>query len=239
MMRIEDSIIFEDEHIVVLNKPAGILTIPDREGKDPSLKGMLKHKYGNIFTVHRLDRETSGIVVFAKHEESHKVLSQQFEGRDIEKYYQGIVMGKPMNTEGSIDAPLMDHPVKKGMMVANRKGKPSLTDYTVLESFKSFSWMQFRIHTGRMHQIRVHMKEIGHPLACDELYGDGKPIFISTIKRNYNLSKDMLEERPILNRLALHSWKLKFRLYEKTYELEAEPPKDIRALLQQLKKNKK
>jgi len=237
-MKIEDHIIHEDEHIVVINKPAGLLTIPDREGKELSLKGLLKNKYGDIFTVHRLDRDTSGIVVFARHEKSHKILSQLFEGREVEKYYQGIVIGKPMNAEGSIETPIMEHPAKRGMMVTNRRGKASHTDYLVLESFKSFSWMQFRIHTGRTHQIRVHMKDIGHPIVCDELYGDGKPVYISTIKRNYNLSKDSLEERPILNRLGLHSWKLKFDLFDKNYELEAEAPKDIRALLQQLRKNK-
>jgi 23S rRNA pseudouridine955/2504/2580 synthase/23S rRNA pseudouridine1911/1915/1917 synthase len=83
------------------------------------------------------------------------------------------------------------------------------------------------------------MKEIGHPIVCDELYGDAKPIYISSIKKNYNLSKEVLEERPILNRLGLHSWKLKFILKGQVYELEAQPPKDIRAVLQQLRKYSK
>jgi 23S rRNA pseudouridine1911/1915/1917 synthase len=237
-MRIDDLIITEDEHLVAINKPAGLLTIPAREGTEISLKGLLKQKYGNILTVHRLDKETSGLVVFAKQEEAHKQLSQLFEGRDVEKFYQGLVIGKPTNAEGSIEGAIMEHPVRKGMMVINRKGKPSHTDYKVLESFKAFSWMEFQIHTGRTHQIRVHMKDIGHPIVCDELYGDGKPILISNIKRNYKLSKDELEERPILNRLGLHSWKLRFKLYDKEYALEAEVPKDLRALLQQLRKNK-
>jgi 23S rRNA pseudouridine955/2504/2580 synthase/23S rRNA pseudouridine1911/1915/1917 synthase len=237
-MRLDDLIVAEDDHLVAINKPAGLLTIPAREGSEISLKNLLQHKYGNIFTVHRLDKETSGLVVFAKHEVSHKLLSQLFEGRDVEKYYHGLVIGKPVNEEGSIEGAIMEHPAKRGMMVINRKGKPSHTDYKVLETFKAFSWMQFQIHTGRTHQIRVHMKDIGHPIVCDELYGDGKPILISSIKRNYKLSKEELEERPILNRLGLHSWKLRFKLYEKEYELEAEVPKDLRALLQQLRKNK-
>ena len=236
-MRIDEYILAEDEHLVIINKPAGLLSIPDRMGKEISLKSILLHKYDNIYTVHRLDKETSGIIVFAKQEASHKHLSQLFEGREVEKFYQGLVIGKPMEAAGSIEAPIMEHPVKKGMMVTNRKGKPSHTDYKVLETFKAFSWLQFQIHTGRTHQIRVHMKEIGHPIVCDELYGDGKPILISSIKKKYNLSKDAEEERPILSRLGLHSSQLRFTLHKKLYDFAAEPPKDLRALLQQLRKN--
>ena len=132
---------------------------------------------------------------------------------------------------------IMEHPVKRGTMVINKKGKASITDYEVLESFRFFSWMKFQIHTGRTHQIRVHMQSLGHPIVCDEIYGDGKPVFLSSLKKNYHLSKNEEAERPILSRLALHSWKLKFILKEKEYDLEAELPKDLRALLQQLRKN--
>lgn len=235
-MKINDHIIFEDEQLVAVNKPAGMLSIQDRAG-NPALKNFLQDKYGDIFTVHRLDKDTSGAIVFAKNEAAHRQLSQLFEGRDIAKYYVGLVLGKPPKTSGTMDIGLMEHPIRKGMMTANRKGKPSITDYEVLESFKQFTWMQYRIHTGRMHQIRVHMKELGTPLVCDELYGDGKPILLSNIKNKYNLSKEELEERPILARLALHSFRLSFNLMGKPYDLEAEPPKDIRALLQQLRKH--
>jgi 23S rRNA pseudouridine955/2504/2580 synthase/23S rRNA pseudouridine1911/1915/1917 synthase len=129
--------------------------------------------------------------------------------------------------------------VKKGLMTVYRKGKESITEYEVLDNFKLYSWMQFHILTGRTHQIRVHMKHLGHPIVCDELYGDGKPVFISSIKRKkFNLSKSEEEERPILCRLALHASKLKFELNGMTYDLEAELPKDLRALLQQLRKHK-
>lgn len=237
MIKTDEHIILTHEHFVAINKPPGLLTIPDREGKEPALKALLKQKFGEIFTVHRLDRETSGIVVFARNEAAHKQLSQLFESRDVEKKYLGLVLGKPVLQGGSIDAPIAEHPVKKGVMVVNKKGKASLTDYEVLESFRFFSWMQFQIHTGRTHQIRVHMKHLGHPIVCDDVYGDGKPILISSIKKNYKLSRSEEEERPILSRLALHSWQLKFTLNGETFSLEAELPKDLKALLQQLRKH--
>ncbi len=232
-------IIFENDSFVVLNKPAGLLSIPDREQTQTSLKDILIAKYGSIFTVHRLDKETSGIILFAKNETAHKYYSRLFEERKTEKYYMGLVLGSPAAKKGTIDAPISEHSLQKGLMVVHRNGKPSVTDYEVIEEHRSFSLLQFQLHTGRTHQIRVHCKNIGHPLACDELYGDGKPILLSSIKRKYKLSKHDEEERPMLNRLALHSYRLKFTdLDGKVFDLNAELPKDIRALLQQLKKNK-
>lgn len=236
-MDLKKYIISDNEDFVVINKPPGLLTIPDREGKEPSLKEWLKQKFGEIFTVHRLDRETSGVVVFAKNQAMHKELSRIFEERDVAKYYLGLVMGKPAVPEGTIEAGIMEHPGKKGVMAINKKGKPSITEYEVLENFRYFSWMQFRIHTGRTHQIRVHMKHLGHPIVCDPLYGDGKPVLLSSIKHRYNLSKTEVEERPIVSRLALHSWKLAFTVMQQSFAFEAEIPKDLRALLQQLRKN--
>jgi 23S rRNA pseudouridine955/2504/2580 synthase/23S rRNA pseudouridine1911/1915/1917 synthase len=230
-------IIYENDFFIALNKPSGLLSVPDRMQSEPSLKDMLLQRYGNIYTVHRLDKGTSGIIIFAKDEKTHKQLSQLFEERSVEKFYVGLVNGSPMNQEGSIDAPIMMHPADNGTMLISPKGKPSLTDYKVVEQFKFYSWMQFQIHTGRTHQIRVHMKHIGHSIVCDELYGDGKPILLSFIKKKFNLSKKEDEERPLLNRLALHSWKLIFSFNNEKFALEAEPPKDLRATLQQLRKH--
>ncbi len=238
-MNLKEWTVFEDENLIALNKPSGLLSIPDREGKDISLKKLLIEKYGHIFTVHRLDRDTSGLIIFAKTEEAHKHLSQQFEERKTEKIYQGMVLGSIATQKATINAPIAEHPVKKGLMTVYRKGKEAITDYEVLEDFKIFSWVQFQIHTGRTHQIRVHAKHLGHPIVCDELYGDGKPILLSSLKHKFKLSKNELEERPILNRLALHAVSLQFiNSNGATLNLEASLPKDLKALLQQLKKLK-
>lgn len=232
-------VISETDHYVALNKPSGLLSIPDREGKELSLKNQLIEKYGKIFTVHRLDRDTSGLILFAKTEEAHKHFSAQFENRETKKIYHGLVIGTPP-AEGSVDAAIMEHPGKKGTMVINRRGKEALTDYVTVEEFGVYSWMQFRIHTGRTHQIRIHMKNIGHPIVCDTLYGDGKPLLLSSLKSKFKLSKDVLEERPIMNRLALHAFQLELRdLSGELLSLEAALPKDLRATLQQLEKWKK
>ena len=123
MFKLSDSIIFQNEDFIAINKPSGLLTIPDREGKDTSLKSQLKEKFGDIFTVHRLDRDTSGIVVFAFNETMHKHLSQQFEARETKKIYNGLVLGRPIEEEGVIDEPIAEHPVKKRFDDRVAKGK--------------------------------------------------------------------------------------------------------------------
>jgi 23S rRNA pseudouridine955/2504/2580 synthase/23S rRNA pseudouridine1911/1915/1917 synthase len=200
----------------------------------------LNHQYGKIFIVHRLDRDTSGLILFAKNETTHKYLSQLFEQRNIEKKYLGIVRGSMREKNGSINEPIAEHPVKKGMMIISKKGKPSLTNYEVLEDYGIYSLVEFEIQSGRTHQIRVHLKSIGHPIICDEIYGDGKPILLSSFKKKYKLSDNELEERPLISRLALHSASLRFTdIRGEQFFLEAPLPKDMKALLQQLRKNRK
>jgi 23S rRNA pseudouridine1911/1915/1917 synthase len=230
-------IIFEQDDFIAINKPAGMLSIPDRTQSAESLKDILQKKYPQVFTVHRLDKDTSGVIVFARNEQMHQYLSTAFEERMVEKYYAGIVRGILAQKEGRIDAPITEHPAKNGKMVVFKKGKPSVTDYKVIEEFGIFSLLEFQIHTGRTHQIRVHMQHIGHSIACDETYGNGQPIFISSLKRNFKLSKDEEEERPILRRLGLHAQRLSFTDQKgMLHNLEAPLPKDLKALLQQLRK---
>jgi 23S rRNA pseudouridine1911/1915/1917 synthase len=229
-------ILFEDDHVVAISKPSGLLSIPDREGKEISLKNILQQKRGEIFIVHRLDRLTSGVIVFAKDAESHRNLCQLFEERQTEKIYFGLAHGSVLPLSGKIEAPMMQHPSGNSKMIIHEKGKPSLTEYEVVEAFKLFSWVKFRIHTGRTHQVRVHAQHIGHSIVCDELYGSAQPLYLSTLKRNYHLSKKEDAERPILSRLALHAASLGFRLNETEYFFESPLPKDLRAVLQQLRK---
>lgn len=121
--------------------------------------------------------------------------------------------------------------------MVSAKGKSSVTEYKVLEQFRSYAWMQFNILTGRTHQIRVHMQHTGHPVACDDLYGTNTSILLSSFKKKFKLSKNEEEEKPILNRLALHASELSLAdINNNPLRFEAELPKDLKALLQQLRK---
>ena len=230
-------ILFENEFFIALDKPAGLLSVPDRLQSTPSLKDLLIEKYKEIFTVHRLDRETSGVIMYAKTAEIHQFLSVIFQERQVEKTYTGIVHGVPAVEKGIIELSMQEHPAKNGTMIIHRKGKAASTGYEVLENFGRYALVKFDLYTGRTHQIRVHMKESGHPVLCDPLYGDGKPFLVSSLKKNYNHS-GFEEEKPILSRLALHASRLSFQDPSgNQFSFEAEMPKDMRALLSQMRKN--
>ena len=237
-MQLSSYILNETDHWIALNKPSGLLAVPDRLGKEPSLKMFLREKYGAIWVVHRLDRETSGVILFAKDETTHQLLSRQFEERQTEKIYTGLVLGTPMQTPGSITNPIAEHPAADGRMMTHAKGKPSHTDYRVIEVLRPYTWMEFAILTGRTHQIRVHMQALGHPLVSDPLYGDGKPVLVSSFRKKYKLTKKAEEEKPILGRLALHAKRLSFfDTSGKKQTVEAPLPKDLSATLAQLRKS--
>lgn len=239
-MKISEILVFENDDFIILDKPSGLLSIPDRKGKEVSLKKMLQENYDRVFTIHRLDKGTSGLIMFAKNELAHKYFSRQFENRQTIKIYLGLIVGSLANKKSTLDSPISEHPSKKGLMVINRKGKESVTDYEVLEDYGIYSWVRFQIYTGRTHQIRVHMKDAGHPIVCDELYGNGKPILLSSFKHNFKLSKNEEEERPILNRLGLHAYQLKFADADnRQFEFEAPVPRDLIATRQQLFKTRR
>ncbi|MEQ8707126.1 MAG: RluA family pseudouridine synthase [Phaeodactylibacter sp.] len=240
MPKYKPEIIYQDDELLVVNKPTGLLTLPDRFKPDekPNLKTQLDQAFGKVWTVHRLDRETSGLLVFALNEESHRSLSSQFQERTVEKTYLAILDGCPSEDQGTIDRPLGPNPAKPGQMMVVRKGKPSVTHFKVIEAFRQFALVSFQIETGRTHQIRVHAASIGHPLAVDAFYGRRENLYLSEIKRRgFQLGKTQ-EERPLLSRIALHSSQLSFThpTTQELLTLEAPLPKDLRAVLNQLRK---
>lgn len=231
-------IIVYDDDIVVVNKSSGVLSIPDRFDKTiPNLRVLLEEKFGRIWVVHRLDKETSGIMVFARNPESHKNLNQQFESQEVNKIYHAVVSGWILQDEFEIDIPLLTDPSNPSRTIPSARGKEALTLVRVLERFSIATLIECKLVTGRHHQIRVHCSAIGNPLLVDEIYGNNEAFFLSHIKRRYNLKKGE-EEKPIISRLTLHSYSLEFR-HPRTEELlsfTASYPKDFLALLSILRK---
>jgi 23S rRNA pseudouridine955/2504/2580 synthase/23S rRNA pseudouridine1911/1915/1917 synthase len=232
--------LYEDGDYIVLNKPARLLSIPDRfDASLPSVRALLEKELKQpVFVVHRLDRETSGVIAFAKNEAAHRHLSGLMERHEVGKFYAGLVLGTPQPEAARIETPIAPHPAIAGKMTVSKQGKVSVTDYRVVESWPLYALMQWQIHTGRTHQIRVHMSSMGHPIVCDTLYGDGKPFLLSSIKRKFRLGKNEEEERPLLSRLALHAYRISFRNADgREIAVEAPLPKDIAACVAQLRKH--
>ncbi len=232
-------LLHEDEHLLVANKPAGLLTIPDRFGNKISLLAALERKYGKVFVVHRLDRETSGVICFARNEAAHRHLSLQFEHHTADKFYLALLDGVLHHDEGEIDKPIGEHTAISGKMAVTNSGKPSLTFYRALERFKRFTLAEALIKTGRTHQIRVHFQSIGYPLAVDALYGRRESFLLSEIKgKSYKSGKYSDDERPLMDRTSLHSYRLRLDhpATSGRMEFKAELPKDFAAVLNQLRK---
>lgn len=227
----------EDEQLLVLDKPAHLLVLPDRFRPEiKNLFSILSEELGKVYVVHRIDKETSGLIVYAKTGEAHDALNEQFEHRMVENVYFGIVVGTPPAEMGRIDVPLLQSSKDAAIMkVSHRAGKEAVTEYRVLERFKGYAFLELRPRTGWMHQIRVHLQSIGLPLLADRAYGGGKPFLLSHIKPGY---RSVGEEVPLLDRTALHAFAISFdhpQSGERT-NLSAEMPKDMSSTLKYLRK---
>ena len=230
------TIITETDDYIVINKPAGLLSVPDRFDLTlPNIKHLVQRTYADAAPVHRLDKDTSGILLMAKHPDCHTILQQLFETRKVQKEYVAIVSGHVKNNTGLIQQPLVSHPSIRGKMHISNNGKPSETFYEVIESYPYHSFLRLRPKTGRTHQLRVHLAHVGHPIICDPVYGNGKPFYLSSVKKDYKRNKRSVE-RPLISRTALHACALTFSYGGKTITIDCEMPKDMRATSNQLRK---
>jgi len=240
-------ILFKDKNLLVINKPAGLLVIPDHwDPSLPNLIELLSLKYEPIQTndkqpvwvIHRIDKDTSGLVLFARNPDMHSALNQQFEKGKIEKKYLAVVRGIPQQSEGTIDLPIHQRPGKKFRMEIHKDGKPAVTEYRIIEKFRQFSLLEVTPKTGRTHQIRVHMVSLGCPLAVDAIYGSNKGIGIHHLKKIYVKEFEERERSLLINRLTLHARKINFidPFTDESRSFEAHPAKDFMALLKALRK---
>jgi 23S rRNA pseudouridine1911/1915/1917 synthase len=196
-----------DPHLLLVSKPSGMLSIPGRGQSAPSLSDLLRKEFPELFVVHRIDRETSGVVLFARNAEAHRMLSMQFQEKKVSKTYYALCAGQLWPEAGEISAPIGENPAKAGSQMVRADGKESLTRYQCTERWRFAGRVLFYPETGRTHQIRVHARHIGHPLLGDELYGQG-PVYLSSFKKAYKQTSE--DERPVLSRLALHAQSISF-----------------------------
>jgi len=230
-------LLYQDENYVIVSKPSGLLSIHDRYKADvANLKQILMDEYGEIYTVHRLDRDTSGTICFAKNAVAHKHLNMQFTNGEVRKIYYAFVSGRPPIEEGQIDVPILNDMKNSGKMLPHKEGKEALTYFRLLENYGNISLLECFPKTGRTHQIRVHCQYLGCPLLVDKLYHQKDAFYLSEVKRKYNYTK-FEEERPLVSRLTLHAKSLSFKNIDgSVLEVESELPKDLRALQKQLSK---
>jgi RluA family pseudouridine synthase len=237
-------VLFEDNDVIAFDKPSGLLIAPDRWDKSrENLMGLVHDKMGHgVANVHRIDADTSGIVLCAKTKPALDFISGQFQSKTVGKVYLALTTGVPPMETFTIDLVLKEDEAKPGRMcVVKKHGKASVTDCTVLERFPQpagrpgFAWLECRPQTGRTHQIRVHLAATGTPILNDPFYGNETRLLLSDLKRGY---KGRDDEKPLIARLALHAAGLTFThpaTREKT-TLVSPLPKDLEVALKYLRK---
>ncbi|MXV50546.1 RNA pseudouridine synthase [Pedobacter sp. HMF7647] len=236
--KFQDLILFEDDNVIVVNKPPFISSLDERSaqgaGGEINMLRLAKAYSSDAQVCHRLDKETSGCLIIAKNPEAYRSVSMQFERRKVKKIYNAVVDGTHVFNELLVDLPILNIG-NKNVSISRSEGKAAETWFNSLRYFKHYTLVECRPVTGRMHQIRIHLATQKASIAGDDMYG-GKPVFLSKIKRGYYLGKDQ-EELPIMKRFALHAKEVTFTLLDGTEKtITAGYPKDFETLLKQLER---
>ncbi len=232
----KDLILFEDDDIYVINKPAGISSLAEHTAPTLSLFDVMKAHNDKARLCHRLDKFTSGCMIISKNDEAYRLISIGFEKREIKKTYHAVVHGSSHFENEVVKVPL----VKKlnNTAIVARTGKDAETTFNTLESFKHFSLVECKPKTGRFHQIRVHLQYAGYPIVADETYG-GKIPYLSQVMNRYKNSSRR-DENPMMKRFALHAFQLNFAAPSgNKIEVTAPYPKDFNTLVKLVRKNDK
>jgi 23S rRNA pseudouridine1911/1915/1917 synthase len=225
-------VLYEDEHFLVLNKPPGMVVHPAGSVRSGTLVNALLHHCAGSLSgiggverpgiVHRLDKETSGLMVAAKTDRAHLALTGQFAGRTVDKRYRALVVGVVESDDGVVSKPIGRHPTDRKRMAVVEFGREAETAYRVLERFASHTHLEVELRTGRTHQIRVHFSSIGHPVLGDPTYGGRR------IRRGRREARE-----PLIGRQALHAWRLAFDhpIDSRRMAFETPPPRDFEEAL--------
>jgi len=230
-------ILYQDEALLVINKPAGLSTLPD--GYNPSLphiKSVLEQQYGPLWIVHRLDKDTSGVLLLARSAEAHRSLNTQFEKHLVSKVYHALVFGNPEWQEKTVSLPLRPNGDRQHRTVIDpRAGKPAVTHLRVLESFGHYCLLEAIPETGRTHQIRAHLSALGLSILGDKLYGKGNYLQVGGKVRLPQQDQDPLIR--LTESMGLHAWSVEIThpLSGERLKFTAPYPAELMAVLQQLR----